>query len=150
MKTEVGDNVAKISKVVLDYDQFCQSTICQGLAIKPLTKRLIHTLLLDLPPTPSLIADFGITSSAHYRALKDALFDHTEECSAGHDAQDEAVAEAKRNNALQRRIVALDTAYGNAAALNAFVSEHAPAHSDTVSFEPTDWDYLYGRVKEDS
>ena len=127
MKTDIEDIVGQ----VLDYERFRDGEIFEGLEVKPLTSRLVHCLLLDLPLSPPLVADFGITSLDHYRALKDALF-----CDL-----DEAVS----HKALQNRIVSLDAAYGNAAKLNAFIKENASEYVDKLHFEPTAWDSLYGR-----
>lgn len=47
-----------------------EKDLFQGLAIKPLTRRLVNHLLLDQPLEPILIVDFGVESADHYRALK--------------------------------------------------------------------------------
>ncbi|HRW07016.1 MAG TPA: hypothetical protein P5121_18060 [Caldilineaceae bacterium] len=129
-------------------EQLRDEGLYQGLDLKPLTKRLVNALMLDRQLTPALISDFGVESPDHYRALKDALFSDPAE--SDNRDQDQAVTEAKSRDAFRRRIVELDAAYGHAAKLNAFVKKNAPECADRVHFEPTDWDYLYGRVEEDS
>lgn len=141
MKTDIEDIVGQ----VLDYERFKSGEIFQGLEIKPLTSRLIHCLLLDLPLSPPLAMDFGVTSSNHYRALKDALSCDLLEGDANHEHQNESADEAVSCKALQIRIVELDAAYGNAAKLNAFIKKNAPEYVHKVHFEPTAWDSLYGR-----
>ena len=141
-------DVRKIVGQPLADEQLRDEGFYQGLDLKPLTKRLVNALSLDRPLTPALITDFGLARPEHSRALKAALF--AEPAERDTTDQDEAVAEAKRRDALRSRIVELDAAYGNAAKLNAFVKKNAPAYADRVHFEPTDWDYLYGRVEEAS
>jgi len=117
----------------------------QGLAIKPLTRRLVTNLLLDLPLEPALIVDFGVESADHYRALKAAIFD--EETGEVNDSDEDDVALEQRQRAVvQARIVELDAAYGNAARLNALIQRYAPAYTACAHFNPTDWDYLEGRA----
>ena len=136
-----------VAQTLADY-QLRDDGLYQGLDLKPLTKQLVNALILDRQLTPALVTDFGVKSSDHYRALKDALFSDPAE--SDNRDPDQAVAEAKSCDAFRRRIVELDAAYGHAAKLNAFVKKNAPECADRVHFEPTDWDYLYGRVEEDS
>lgn len=117
----------------------------QGLAIKPLTCRLVTHLLLDLPLEPALIVDFGVESTDHYRALKAAIFD--DKTGEVDDGGEEGVALKQRQRAVvQERIVQLDAAYGNATKLNALIQRYAPAYTARVHFNPTDWDYIEGRA----
>jgi len=141
MKTNVkpGTEPAVVDEARGEKDLF------QGLAIKPLTRRLVNYLLLDQPLEPTLIVDFGVESAEHYRALKAAIFDDvTDEVE---DNEEDGIALEQRQRApLQDRIVELDAAYGNAAKLNALIQRHAPAYTEIVHFNPTDWDYLEGRA----
>ena len=150
MDTDDRDSVDDFMSQILDFDQFCEGGLFEGLKIKPLTKRLVHMLTLDLPLPPPLIADFGVKSPEHYGALKDALFYDSEECEADSEQLDDAVVEAQSHKEFRQRIVELDAAYGNAAKLNAFLKKYAPEYVDHVHFAPTGWDYIYGRVEPDS
>lgn len=144
----MGTDGRKIVAQPLTDEQLRDEGLYQGLDLKPLTKRLVNALMLDRQLTPALISDFGVESPDHYRALNDALFSDPAE--SDNRDQDQAVAEAKSRDAFRRRIVELDAAYGHAAKLNAFIKKNAPECADRVHFGPTDWDYLYGRVEEDS
>ena len=62
-----------------------------GLAIRPLTQKLVSHVLLDLPLTPAMLVDFGVDSENHYRALKEVLYVEEE----GYPDQDELVIAAK-------------------------------------------------------
>jgi len=137
IKPMLRHRVADESGEVLD--------LFQSLAIKPLTRRLVTHLLLDLPLEPALIVDFGVESADHYRALKAAIFD--EETDGMDEGNEEGVALEQRQRAVvQERIVELDAAYGNAANLNALIQRYAPAYTELAYFNPTDWDYLEGRA----
>ena len=107
------------------------------LPIRPLTRRLVLHLLLDLPLTPPLVGDFGIRSADHYRALKTALFAAQEDVEAAEKDDDGAASLA----GLRKRILALDAAYGQGARLTAFVREYAPLYAERVRFH-TVWDAL--------
>lgn len=89
--------------------------------IRPLTKRLVWNLTMDLPMEVPLIADFGIKTETHYRALK-------------------AVLETEAQIEFEDLVKELDAAYGNGPALTALVEKYAPQFKGLV-FE-TVWDEL--------
>ena len=109
-----------------------------ALPICPLTRQLVARLFFDLPMTASLVADFGIRSEDHYRALRTALWYTADDIETGDDDNEEHAASLSD---LRQRIVALDAAYGNGPRLNAFVRQYAPAYAAQVRFE-TVWDGL--------
>ena len=106
------------------------------LAVRPLTRHFVERLLLDLPPSPAMVSDFGIESEDHYRALKSALLADQEDVEASDD-DDYAAA----FSGLCQRILALDAAYGNGPRLTAFVRQYAPEYVERLRFE-TVWDGL--------
>jgi hypothetical protein len=113
-----------------------------GLAIRPLTQKLISQLLLDLPLTPAMLVDFGVDSENHYRALKEVLSVEEE----GHPDQDERVIAAQATERLRQRIVELNAAIGNGTMLNALVKKYAPQYTNTVQF-CTSMDVITGRTE---
>jgi hypothetical protein len=108
------------------------------LPIRPLTRRLVERLLFDLPLSPAMMVDFGITAAAHYRALRHAL------CAAQVEVEADAHDEGDGLCGLRKRIVELDRALGHGPRLTAFVRKYAPHTADPVRFH-TAWDTLYGR-----
>lgn len=147
MKTDEQDTVRDTQVGLLDYDQFCEGELFQGLQIKPLTKRLVYALIRNLEHVVPVIADFGVKTHGHHWALKDALLPGIEEREYNDERQDDAVAKAKSKKELRQRLVELDDAYGDSAKLNAYVRKYAPYYAERVHFEPTPWDYIYFRVK---
>lgn len=102
------------------------------LTIRPLTKRLIGNLLWDLPLSVPEMADFGVVSPDHYRALRAVL------------VTDSPTAEIQTKAAIQRefrqRVTELDRAYGNGPRLTALVKKYAPQYGQ-LTFQ-TAWDEL--------
>lgn len=105
--------------------------------IRELTKALADTLLLDLPPTPAMVTDFGIASDQHYYAIKEALYYPDADYKGDVSTPDEEACKADFN----QRLMELDAAICNGPKLNAFVKKHATLYSDKVVFE-TSWDEL--------
>lgn len=118
----------------------------RALPVRPTTQRLVTHLILDLPLTPAVMTDFGVTSDNHYRALKDVLLNDSEDA-VDADAEDEQVS-AHVLQVLQQRIRELDQALGNGRQLNTLVRKYAPAYAGHVSFW-TSWDELYGRTPDE-
>jgi hypothetical protein len=116
----------------------------EGLKIRPATQHLVEALLLDVPLSPTGTVDFGVASAPHYRALREVLYIPMEEVDDEHDL----VASANVQNELRQRIVELDQALGNGAAINALVKRYAPQYAGRVTFQ-TSWDVLYGRTTEE-
>lgn len=116
----------------------------EGLEIRPLTKRLINNLALDLPMEAPLIVDFGIVSVDHYRALKAIFVNDPDSLPELEELADDetAIALAYRSE-FRKRVQELDAAYGNGPLLDALVRKYAPAYADVVSFE-TGWDEICG------
>ena len=102
------------------------------LTIWPLTKRLIGNLLWDLPLSIPEMADFGVVSPDHYRALREVLV-------AG-IFRDEIQTEAAIQRDFRQRVIGLDHAYGNGSKLTALVKKYAP-HYGQLTFQ-TVWDAL--------
>ena len=102
------------------------------LTIRPLTRRLIGNLLWDLPLSVPEMADFGVDSPDHYRALRAML------------VTDSPTAEVQTKAAIQRefrqRVTELDQAYGNGPRLTALVKKYAPQYGQ-LTFQ-TSWDAL--------
>lgn len=112
----------------------------ETLPIRPVTKHLIHNLFLDKPLGIPAVADFGVESVDHYRALKTIVF-----------YGDEQVEEEEGREILEKmyeRIIELDRAFGNGPALNALVRKYAPAYAKIVHFH-TSWDEIFGRSDEE-
>ena len=97
------------------------ATLFEGTGVRPTTIHLIWLLLLDLPLTPAVSDDFGVTTPRHYQALQ-AVVNTTMSVSPVELGQE------------------LDQALGNGLALTALVQQHAPAFQD-VRFA-TIWDAL--------
>ena len=83
-----------------------------GLNIRPLTKRLVDQLCLDLPLPLPVVTDFGVDTADHYRALRAILLNDPKQEDFDPDDQEQV------NRELRKRIVELDQAYGNGAKLN--------------------------------
>jgi hypothetical protein len=116
-----------------------------GLTIRPLTKKLVTHVLLDIALTPAMTVDFGVDSDDHYRALKEILFvDDDQELSDPDEDEEQAIAQATEH--LRQRIVALDAALGNGQMLNALVNQYAPQYVGRVHF-CTSMDVITGRAK---
>lgn len=107
------------------------------LPIYPVTRHLVERLLFDLPLSPAMVSDFGITSEDHYRALKEAVFATPERVEV--DEVGEVLA-----SDLRQRLVALDAALGHGKKLTAFVARYAPHFAGQVKFR-TVWDILFRR-----
>src|SRR5262245_42212041 len=135
--------------ILVDYDEFCEGELFAGANIKPLTKRLVYDFTLDLPLEPPLIVDFGVESANHYRALRAALFSDSEDRVSDTNHIDGEDDQSSLED-LKHRIGELDAAYGNSAKLNEFVKRYAPDYAAVVSFQPTSWDIIDGRVPPDS
>ncbi len=129
----------------MDYDQ----DIFAELEIRPLTKRLINNLMLDLPMEGPLIVDFGLDSANHYRALHAIIFNDADTPELAELADDEAASELAAKSEFHQRVRELDAAYGNGPLLNALVRKYAPEYADIVRFQ-TDWDTIYGRTNIES
>jgi hypothetical protein len=108
------------------------------LPIYPVTRHLVERLCFDMPLSPAMVSDFGITSEAHYRALRTALF--------ADDRADEDEDEESVTAALRQRILALDHALGHGERLTAFVARYAPHYAGQVKFR-TVLDILYRRQR---
>lgn len=88
--------------------------------VRPLVKTLVNVLVLDLPLTPAMIVDFGLSTDDHRRAL--------------HDAIEEA---CETPGALPIIYAELDEALGDGAKITAFVHKYAPWHAEiTFSVQP--------------
>lgn len=106
--------------------------VIADLTIRPLTKRLITNLLWDLPLSVPEMADFGVASPDHYRALRAML------------VTDSPTVEVQTKAAIQRdfrqRVTELDYAYGNGPRLTVLVKKYAPQYGQ-LTFQTT-WDEL--------
>jgi hypothetical protein len=109
-----------------------------GLNIRPLTKRLVDQLCLDLPLPLPVVVDFGVDTADHYRALRAICLNDPQQEDFDPDDQDQV------NRELRKRIVELDQAYGNGPKLTALVKKYAPEYSE-LTFA-TAWDALAGRL----
>lgn len=96
------------------------------LPVRPVTKRLVESFLMDVLPSSAAVVDFGIDTPNHYRALKAVVFSD--------DDADEAQSEEAVDNAFRQRLIALDEALGNGAKLNALVRKYAPHYAEHVQF----------------
>jgi hypothetical protein len=115
-------------------------SVFDGLPIRPVTRRLVEALLLDVPLTPAVSVDFGVESALHYRALREAL-----DVPAADSEDDEEEASADVERELRTRIVELEQAVGNGAKLTEFIKRYAPHDAAHVTFE-TSGDVLAGRT----
>lgn len=106
--------------------------IIADLTIRPLTKRLIDNLLWDLPLSIPQMADFGVDSPDHYRALRAVLVTDS--------PTTEPQTEAAIRREFRQRVTDLDQAYGNGPKLTALVKKYAPQYGQ-LSFQTT-WDEL--------
>ena len=95
------------------------------------TSRLVDYLLLDVWPSLPVAADFGISSRAHFSALKYAIF--FDDDVIGH-ASDEDEFERKVAEEVRRRVVELDAAIQHSKRLTAFVRKYAPEPYAHVEF----------------
>lgn len=77
--------------------------------VRPLVKSLVEVLVLDLPLTPAMIVDFGLSTDDHHRALLDAI-----------------VGACETPAALPIMYAELDEALGDGTKLTAFVHKYAP------------------------
>jgi hypothetical protein len=88
--------------------------------VRPLVKKLVELLVLDLPLTPAMIVDFGLSTDDHRRALLDAI---EEAC--------------ETPGALPIISAELDEALGDGTKITAFVHKYAPWHAEiTFSAQP--------------
>ena len=113
-----------------------------GLNIRPLTKRLVDQLCLDLPLSIPMTADFGVDTADHYRALRAILMNDPER----EDFDPDDPVQVHRE--IRKRILELDQACSNGPRLTALVKKYAPEYS-AITFT-TSWDVLAGRVTEGS
>jgi hypothetical protein len=113
--------------------------IFDDLEIRPMTKRMAISLLLDQPLTIPALNDFGVDTADHYRALKEVLF-----IAASDEESDD---NDKAHKALCARVKELDEALGNGPKLNALVRKYAPHYAKVVHFH-TSWDDFFGRKDE--
>jgi hypothetical protein len=117
------------------------NSLFEDLSIRPVTRHLVEALLVDLPLTPAASVDFGVASATHYRALREVLEVQPEQV-RGEDEED---LESNIERELRTRIVALEQALGNGAAINALVKRYAPQYAEQVRFQ-TSWDPLAGQT----
>ena len=106
--------------------------IIADLTIRPLTRRLITNLLWDLPLSVPEMADFGVDSPDHYRALRAMLVTDS--------PTDGAQTKAAIQREFRQRVTELDYAYGNGPKLTVLVKKYAPQYGQ-LSFQTT-WDAL--------
>ena len=99
--------------------------------IRETTSRLVDCLLLDVWPSVPVVADFGISSSAHFAALKHAIF--FDDDVIGH-ASDEDEFERQVLDEVRRRVIELDAALQHGQRLTAFVRKYAPEPYAHVEF----------------
>lgn len=116
-------------------------TLFADLKIRPVTKHLVELLLDDRPLTPACTNDFGVDTVNHYYALSN-LF-------RGKVALEALEGDKSAIEALRKRVMALDEAYGNGAMLNALVRQYVPDFASIVHFH-TSWDEICGRTEEAS
>ncbi|MEM7130233.1 MAG: hypothetical protein AAF702_28135 [Chloroflexota bacterium] len=105
--------------------------------IYPITRDLLRYLLMDMPMTPAMIADFGVETADHYRLLREAMFyaqdpehDAIEPNSLSEEKIDELFEES-----MERRAIELNSAIRRSSKLNAFVRKYVPALYPHVRFE---------------
>lgn len=96
------------------------------LPIRPVTKRLVQCVLLDVPLPAPVVIDFGLDTPNHYRALKEVLFGDGVET---HQTPEQV------DSALRQRIIALDEALGDGPKLTALVRTYAPQYAERVQFK---------------
>jgi hypothetical protein len=102
-----------------------------GIYVWPRTKSLVEKLFLDRPLGVPDIADFGVETPNHYRALR-AVLD-----SPVLDGLTDEESVAKCAEIVSE----LDQAYGNGPALTALVEKYAPEWKGKITFT-TSWDGL--------
>ena len=103
-------------KVILD----AVDSIYGDAKLRPVTRKLLNNLSLDLPLSPAQITDFGVETDQHYRALRGVLFSE------------------ERSVDLSEIAEQFEEALGNGPKLTALVEKYAPEYKGVVF--KTDYD----------
>jgi hypothetical protein len=114
----------------------------EGLSIRPVTRKLVENLILDLPVSPAQIRDFGV-SALHYRLLQRMVWDVYGNNTVAPDDVDYERIVLK----LREIIVEIDKVLGDSARLQTLIQENV-SKIDIRIHANTTWDNLFANDKK--